>query len=99
MEQIVFGPADATRDLWHLSDRQLAGVCRMIVEGRLANTTGVLRAEAMRLFLVWLDALNRLPQNEEDRARSAALLSGLRKRTIQVLIKLSRMARPLTPES
>lgn len=98
MEQLVFGPADATRELWDLSDRELANGCRLIAEGRLAHATRFLRAESMRLFLVWMETLQAPNCEGEQRERRAALLSGLRKRTIQLLVKLSLLAHPLTHE-
>lgn len=67
----------------------------MIAEGRSAEATATIRAEALRLFLVWnetLTAPERTAGTREqigaERETRAALVLGLRKRTIQMLVRL-----------
>lgn len=86
MEAIEFTGTATPRSLWKMSEEELAESCRHIAEG---SGGGVLRAEALRLFLVWTEALNDSAQTRDERERRAALLSGLRKRTIQILVRLT----------
>lgn len=86
MDSIEFTGTATPRSLWDLSEAELAESCRHIAEGRGGGS--VLRAEALRLFLVWTEALNDCGLSIDDRERRAALLSGLRKRTIQILVRL-----------
>lgn len=67
---------------------ELAASCRMIADNGEALRVRGIRAEAMRLSTVWLETLHSPGRSAEDRARRAALLAGLRKRTIQILVKL-----------
>jgi len=89
MEETALGIAAALRNLWDLSEPELASVCRLIGQGRVATASRMIRTEAIQLFTVWMEALNNPARTDEDRVRRAALLSGLRKRTIQILVKLS----------
>lgn len=86
MDGIEFTGTATPRSLWELSEAELAESCRHIAEG---SGGGVLRAEALRLFLVWTEALNDRGRTQDERERRAALLSGLRKRTIQILVRLT----------
>lgn len=86
MEIIEFAGEATPRSLWDLSEPDLAEICRHIAEDTDAEDT--LRSEARRLFLVWTETLNACPSDSDDRERRAALLSGLRKRTIQILVGL-----------
>jgi hypothetical protein len=76
-------------DFWSFSDDELAATCVRIAEGRFPNTRPFLRAEAMRLYLLWRDALNTAHQAQHYEGKKACILAGLRKRTIQILVKLS----------
>ena len=98
MENIVFGPRAAARNLWDLSEPELAAVCRFIAEGRVRHAPSMLRTEAVQLFNVWMDTLNMPVRTGDDRESRAALLSGLRKRTIQVLVRLRQVSERSTLE-
>lgn len=76
-------------DFWALKPVQLAHECRLIADGAIAETDEKLRAEARDLATEWRIALD-LPRDEfEEQARRAARIAGLRKRTIEILIKLT----------
>ena len=76
-------------DFWSYSDRELIRACGHIAEGRVTAADRRLRDEALRLFLVWHDAMGAGALEFEEPHDRAALLAGLRKRTIQVLVGLS----------
>jgi len=88
MTQSTFEMAQGVPDFWALSDLQLARGCLRIAEGRSALAGAKVRAEAMTLFMVWQDALVQCPRGEAAEER-AAILAAVRKRTIQVLVKMS----------
>jgi hypothetical protein len=79
-------------DFWSLSDRQLERACRMVAEGRVPVSLPLLRAEAMRLFLLWRECSVEVTQERGDNERRVCLLAALRKRTIQVLVRISLTA-------
>jgi hypothetical protein len=71
-------------DFWVLSDRQLATSCLRLAQGR----SGLLRAEALRLFLLWKEAMPPSPNTGAQREERACVLAALRRRTIQVLVRI-----------
>lgn len=89
MDTIVFTGAASPRIFWDLTDAQLAESCRVIADELGADTESDLRAEAGRLYAVWRETLDGSERDAEQRERRASLLSGLRKRTIQILVKLA----------
>jgi hypothetical protein len=76
-------------DFWLLSDRQLAHSCLYIARGRFPGVKPFLRAQAMRVFLLWRDTINSQRQTQADFEQGAGALAALRKRTIQLLVRLS----------
>lgn len=78
-----------TPDFWSFSDEELATTCLRIAEGRISSSRPFFRAEAMRLYLVWRDAMSDPGQFRQGEGPKDCILDGLRKRTIQILIKLS----------
>lgn len=90
MDATDYTSRSVPRSFWDLSDRELAASCRWMAENHLRVESPAVRAEALRLFLLWLDTLNEVGPAGEVRQHQAALLSGLRKRTIQILVKLGR---------
>jgi hypothetical protein len=87
-EPAVFDPMAEMPNFWDLTDRELAKSCRLMAEGQAMGTSGLTSAEAMRLSLVWNDAFNSPTRSGEEREKRAALIQGLRKRTIQILVRL-----------
>jgi hypothetical protein len=75
--------------IWSPSPSQLATECRLIAGFDSASIDKTLREEARRLYAVWQDALEQPGENEDDHARKAVLRAGLRKRAIEILIKIS----------
>lgn len=89
MDTILFTGAASPRSFWDLTDAQLAESCRTIAQEDNSVGNSDLRAEARRLSEVWREALDGSDRDADERERRAALLSGLRKRTIQILVKLA----------
>ncbi len=83
-------------DFWALSEMELAESCRLIAEGRCSRARISQRAEAMRVWMVWRDHLTPRRTREEAEER-AAILAALRRRTIQMLVKLSITGRRVIP--
>ena len=78
---------DSRASVWSLSPAQLARQCRLIAEDDSPPIDPVLQAEARRLYAAWQEALQVPGKSFEARERAAALQAGLRKRTIEILIK------------
>jgi hypothetical protein len=77
-----------TLDFWSLKAVQLARECRQIAQSGSAEIDDRLRTEAALLSAEFQDALH-MPQDEfEDEARRAAQLASLRKRAIEILVKV-----------
>ena len=76
-------------DFWALSDRQLATSCLRIAQGRVPGLRPFLRAEALRLFLLWKEAMPPSADTGAQREERACVLAALRRRTMQVLVRIS----------
>jgi len=80
---------DAPLDLWSMKSAQLARECRRIANDGGGATDARLRAEAVQLAAEFQEALL-LPQDDfQDQARRAAMLASLRRRAIEILVKVS----------
>ncbi len=86
--EYVFEQPNPTPDFWEFSDVELARSCVLVAESRSGQRNALLRAEAMRLFLLWREAIQ-ARRKKGDEQDGVALLWSLRKRTIQVLVRLS----------
>ncbi len=75
-------------NFWMLSDQQLATSCVRIAQGWVPGLRPFLRAEALRLFLLWQEALH-ASRTREQVVQRAGERAALRKRTIQVLVRIS----------
>jgi hypothetical protein len=100
---LLFGPSQRERQVssfestfdppempnfWALSDLDLALACREIAHSPVADHHADIRAEAARLLQLWRE-VQQIPDHlGEDRAHRQWLSSGVRKRTIQVLVHL-----------
>jgi hypothetical protein len=60
----------------------------LIAENISAGADKTLQDEARRLYAVWQEALEQPGDTYDDRDRKAVLQAGLRKRTIEILIKV-----------
>jgi hypothetical protein len=79
----------STIDFWALKPVQLAHECRLIADGAIAEADEKLRAEARELASDWRTAID-MPRDEfDDQARRAARIAALRKRTIEILVKVT----------
>lgn len=83
-------PQDSQASFWSLASPQLAERCRWIAEIAPKTVDASLRAEAGRLYAAWLDALDQPRDDFDEKRRKAALRAGLRKRTIEILVKIDR---------
>ena len=97
MTEYVFLQPNAAPDFWHLSDVQLARSCALVAESQSGPQNALLRAEAMRLFLWWRELISGVYSDADDREQRTVTLSGLRKRTIQILVRLSLQGLLFTP--
>ena len=86
--EYVFEQPNPVPDYWAFSDTELARSCLMIAESGTGTRDAFLRAEALRVFLLWREAINAQHGTAEPRDW-IALLWSLRKRTIQMLVRLS----------
>ena len=75
-------------NLWSLPASELAEDCRAMAESAPGRIDETHKAEAVRLYAGWQEALAKPIDSFDDRARHAALIEGLRKRTIEILIKI-----------
>jgi hypothetical protein len=60
----------------------------LIADGKVAAASESLQAEAKLLAVNWRVAIDMHQDNFDDQARRAARLSALRKRTIEILVKV-----------
>jgi hypothetical protein len=89
MAEYVFDQPNHVPDYWSFSDGELARCCLLIAESRSGPRNALLRAEAMRVFLLWREAINARRERGEELEDHVARLWSLRKRTIQILVRLS----------
>jgi hypothetical protein len=87
--EYVFEQPSRMPDYWSFSDVELARCCLLVAESRSGARNALLRGEAMRVFLMWREAINSRRLRGEAREDRVALLWSLRKRTIQILVRLS----------
>ncbi len=87
--EYVFEQPSRVPDYWSLSDVELARCCLLVAESRSGPRNAFVRGEAMRVFLLWREAINARRLRGEAREDHVALLWSLRKRTIQILVRLS----------
>ncbi len=78
---------DDQSTIWSLSYSQLAEQCRLIAKDNSAAINETLKAEAGRLHAAWQAALLEPAGDYDEHARVAALRAGLRKRTIEILVR------------
>jgi hypothetical protein len=76
-------------DFWALKPVQLAHECRLIAEGTLEGADETLRLEARELATEWRLAIDMPRDQFDEQARRAARIAGLRKRTIEILVKVT----------
>ena len=84
--------SDHAYDLWTATFPQLAEQCKLVAENHTGTIDEAYQQEAQRLYTAWQEALA-MPEHDhtlhfEAGARKAAALGGLRKRTIEILVKL-----------
>jgi hypothetical protein len=87
-KESIYDPPDMP-NFWDFSDEELALACQVVAQSRLAGAHAEFCAEALRLLSLWREALETPDRTGEERERRHCLSSGLRKRTIQILVRLS----------
>ena len=84
--------SDHRYDLWGASFQQLAEQTKLVAENHTGAINEARQQEAQRLYTGWQEAFampeHDLTQEFDTGERKAALLSGLRKRTIEILVKM-----------
>ncbi len=83
-------------DFWDLRDVDLAKHCLRISEEESLRINAAIKAEAGRLYVEWCENMDGSEVDRKERAQRAALRAALRKRTIQILVKLSLLDEKLT---
>ena len=84
------GHEDYGTNFWALSSSQLAAQIALIANGDPTAIDDDTRAEAGLLVAEWQDALNMPRATFDDEESRIAQIAGLKKRTIEVLIKASQ---------
>jgi hypothetical protein len=79
---------DSDVNYWALQFRQLEKACLNLSRSTLPMIDPTRRAEMERLSASWEEALALPEENYEEISRRANVLAGLRKRTIEILVKL-----------
>jgi hypothetical protein len=96
LTEYVFEQPVSVPDYWQFSDAELARSCMLVAESRSGQRNAPVRLEAMRLFLLWREAINGRRKGEV-REQGAGMLWSLRKRTIQILVRMSMQGLIFTP--
>jgi hypothetical protein len=79
---------DTTLDFWSMTAAALARECHQIASGSPGAVDERLQAEAKQLAVELEEALQ-MPQDDfENRARRAGHLAALKKRAIEILVKV-----------
>jgi hypothetical protein len=81
---------DSGTNFWALTSSQLAAQIALIANGDLTAIDAATHAEAGLLVAEWHDALKLPRATFQNEAIRVSQLAGLKKRTIEVLIKTSQ---------
>jgi hypothetical protein len=79
---------DSDINYWALQFRQLETACLNLSRSNSPMIDPSRRAEMERLSASWEEALALPEENYEEISRRANVLAGLRKRTIEILVKV-----------
>jgi hypothetical protein len=79
---------DSDVNYWALQFRQLEKACLNLSRSNSPLIDSSRRSEMERLHASWEEALALPEENYEEISRRANVLAGLRKRTIEILVKL-----------
>ncbi len=96
LTEYVFEQPVSVPDYWQFSDAELARTCKLVAESRSGPRNAPVRGEALRLLLLWREAINGRRKGEV-REQGAVMLWSLRKRTIQILVRMSMQGLVFTP--
>jgi hypothetical protein len=84
-------PDSKTVNYWALSFVRLAKLLDEIVHSTSPRIAPAVKAEASRMYVAWIDGLALPEEGFEEAPRRAALLAGLRKRTIEILVRVDSL--------
>lgn len=103
LTEYVFEQPVSVPDYWQYSDKDLARSCMLVAESRSGPRNAPTRAESMRLFLMWREAIQAQAKSQDKaqngQGQGAVNLWSLRKRTIQILVRLSMQGFSFIPET
>lgn len=99
--EFVYNPPCEVPDFWTMSELELAKACRVIAELPTSPAIELVQAETVRLYHIWCETLRSPNRRGPERERRNFILVGLRKRTIQILVRMAMSgmvaAVPTTP--
>jgi hypothetical protein len=75
------------RNFWAFSFRKLAQLCQEVADDNSPQFNPTLRVESKRLVGAWNESLALPEDGFEQSSRRISILSSLRKRTIEILVK------------
>lgn len=78
------------RNFWAFSFKKLAQHCQEVADDNSPQLNPALRLEAQRLCGAWAEALVLPDDGFEQSSRRISILSALRKRTIEILVKTGK---------
>jgi hypothetical protein len=85
-------PEPAHVNYWSLSFERLAEHCGGVATSTSSGVSPELRAEAAILFQEWQEGLAMPAKAFDETSRRTTALAGLRKRTVEILIKLDSLS-------
>lgn len=83
-------PYHDSASLWSLSSTELAKQCQALAESASTDLEPALKDEVSRLSAGWREVQRISDSDYDERARKASLQAGLRKRTIEILVKIGK---------
>jgi hypothetical protein len=78
------------RNFWAFSFKKLAQYCQEVADDNSPQLDPALRVEAKRLIGAWSESLALPEDGFEQSSRRISILSALRKRTIEILVKTGK---------
>jgi hypothetical protein len=87
MEESFMAKAEVSVNPWSMTNEQLAHECKTIAHQETISEA--IRHEAGRLVEEWKDALHIPDKGFEDPSRKAAQTAALKKRTIEIMVRVN----------
>jgi hypothetical protein len=96
LTEYVFEQPVSVPDYWQFSDAELARSCVLVAESLSGPRNAPVRGEAMRLFLLWREAINGSGKREVSK-QGAMMLWRLSKRRMKIRVWKSVQVLIFTP--